>query len=110
MINPARSPATAVVLAAAAALLTGCGGYGPVSPAAYDLAKGVYSVTSRESAERLDVLASKIDEAAGAGQLTGDEQLWLRDMVATARNGDWAAARDAARTMMEDQIDDANRH
>ena len=97
-----RSAWTITVLVAAATI--GCGGYGVVSETAYDYATALYSVANREAASQLESLAAQIDAATAAGELTAAESQWLGAMLADARDGDWAAARAAARRLMEDQV------
>lgn len=92
----------AVALAACVAS-TGCGGYGPVSPRAYDYAGAVYGLCSRREAGRLDQLAEAIDQDRQAGLLTDREAGWLGAMVADGRAGDWESAQRASRRMMQDQ-------
>lgn len=103
---PERTPAAPrlAALALATTLLGGCGGYGDVSPAAYDYATAIYSVANRESADAIDGLAEQVEAAAAAGEINSQEAQWLQDMLADARGGDWESARTAARRMLEDQI------
>jgi len=84
-------------------LVVGCG-YGEVSPAAHEYAQALYTLSNRQSADRIDEVAAKITAAASAGEVTSREADWLNDICDQCRNGDWADAQQAARSMMEDQI------
>ncbi|MEM7311772.1 MAG: hypothetical protein AAF497_01345 [Planctomycetota bacterium] len=83
----------------------GCGGYGKVSPKAYEFAKSLYSVSNQRSTERLEAVQSIVDEAHQAGQLTDKEHDWLNDIITQGKNGDWESARQSCRRVMEDQVE-----
>ena len=85
-------------------LTSGCGSYGEISPDAYQYAKALYSITNRKALESLDPLSEKIASSLDAGQLSQSEAGWLTEMIDDGRNGDWQAANQAARQMLEDQI------
>ena len=84
--------------------VVGCGGYGEVSPTAYEYAKALYSLANRQAADRLDEVELQIDTALEAGEITDYEAGWLRDILEDARNEDWNAAQKAARRIMDDQV------
>ena len=84
-------------------MVVGCG-YGEVSPAAHEYAQALYTLSNRQSADRIDEVAGKIAAAATAGEVTAREAGWLNDICDQCRSGSWADAQAAARRMMEDQI------
>ncbi len=85
-------------------LVAGCGGYGSISPTAYEYAKALFSITNRRADGKLDEVAAQIEATRVAGKLSDQEARWLSDIVDDSRNGRWEAANKAARQMMEDQI------
>lgn len=89
---------------AAAVLAAGCGGYGEVSPKAYEFAKALYSACSRRDGAGLAKIERLVAEAESAGELTSREAGRLADIAEDARGGDWQEAAAAARRMMEDQV------
>lgn len=86
--------------------VSGCGGYGEVSPAAYDCATALYAVCNRKAADKLAVVTEHIQRARAAGELSEQEVGWLEAIVRDAGQGDWESAARACRTMMEDQVGD----
>jgi hypothetical protein len=84
-------------------VVTGCG-YGEVSPKTYEYAQALYSITNRQADEKLAEFESQIGQAATNGELSEDEVGLLRDIVATANGGDWKAAQQECRELMEAQI------
>jgi hypothetical protein len=91
-------------LAASLLLAAGCGGYGEVSPAAYDFATALYSISNGRAADRLDEVNTLIEAARTRGELTANEASWLIAIVSDARSGDWAAAAKQSRRMIADQV------
>ena len=85
-------------------VIAGCKTYGEVSPAAYELAKAAYSACNRESASGLERLADLIAEYESANEISADEATWLREIVETARSGEWSEAADAARQILDEQV------
>ncbi|MEQ8847967.1 hypothetical protein [Botrimarina sp.] len=85
------------------AALTGCG-YGPVSPTGYEYAKAVYSLSNRQSADRVEEVRGRIEAAREAGELPPHEAEWLEDICDDCGAGRWDKAQAAARRMMEDQV------
>ncbi len=85
-------------------LLSGCGGYGEVSPNAYEYAQALYSITNRQSVDGLDRIEEQISTALERSEITETEAPWLKDIVSDAREGNWESANSAARRMMEDQL------
>ena len=81
----------------------GCG-YGQVSPMAYELSKALYSATNLQSMERLKTVEIAVEEAHQSGKLTAQEQQWFRTIIKDAQSGNWQAASQASRRMMEDQV------
>lgn len=83
---------------------SGCGGYGEVSPQAYEYAKAIYNVTNRKAEDRLAKLSKQIDASRQAEEITKTEANWLRDILKQAGDGNWKKANKQARAMMEDQV------
>lgn len=95
------------VVALASVLLAvapGCGGYGEVSPQAYEYAKAIYNVTNRKAEDRLAKLSKQIDASRQAEEISTTEADWLRDILKQAGDGNWKKANKQARAMMEDQV------
>lgn len=86
-----------------ACLSCGCG-YGDVSPATYEYAKALYSVSNRRSKETLDEVQRQIQESLEQGEISSREAGWLNDIVRKAEREDWGNAMTSARQMMEDQV------
>lgn len=105
-----RAPEGSLILALSCALLAlavlvpGCGGYGEVSPLAYEYAKALYSICNRRDAERLDVLREKVASSLEKQEITDQESKWLADLIAQAESGQWKSAEAEARRLMEDQV------
>ncbi|MFO0911640.1 MAG: hypothetical protein U0795_01680 [Pirellulales bacterium] len=91
-------------LALVLAFTTGCGGYGEVSPAAYDHAVALYGLSQRQTEAGLAKVETSIAESLQRGALTDREAKWLRAIVDRAGGGDWTAARGQARRLMQDQV------
>ena len=94
-----------VVVVLLCCCVQGCQQYGTVSPKAYEVATALYSTCNRKDDSRLTTVEQLITQSAEAGELTADEQLWFREMIATAREGDWETAMINARTMMNEQVE-----
>jgi hypothetical protein len=95
----------AAVLAFSAMLpLTGCGGYGEVSPQAYAHAQSLYTVCNQKNSELLERVARNIATAQQAGELKGEEVDWLGAIVEDARAGEWQAACKSCRSLLSDQV------
>ena len=85
------------------ATFTGCG-YGEVSPTAYEYAKALYSVSNRQSVEKIAAVRAKIDASLDAGDLAPHEADWLTEVCDDCEAGRWEKATERARRMMEDQV------
>lgn len=85
-------------------VMIGCGGYGTVAPRTYEYARALTAVCNLQDAGRLERVAAQIQTAADDQELPAREAGWLLDIIAQARNGDWAAAERAARRILSDQI------
>lgn len=101
----ARGDKTLVGLVAllAAFMLGGCG-YPEVSPKTYEIATALYGICNRELADKLPMAEQLVDEAVEANEITSREAGWLRDIIETARAGDWDDAEREARELMQDQV------
>lgn len=83
----------------------GCGGYGTVSPAAYDHAIALYQLCNLQRVEKLDAVAAQIETAHTSGKITDTEAEWLSAIVGDAREGNWEAAAREARKIVADQVE-----
>jgi len=84
-------------------LILGCG-YPEVSPKTYECAKALYSVCNQKDVQRLDIVEQLISEGEAEESLRPAESQWLREIVATARSGEWTEAAAEARQILDDQI------
>ncbi|MBD3672282.1 MAG: hypothetical protein HUJ26_02035 [Planctomycetaceae bacterium] len=84
-------------------VLTGCG-YPDVSPQAYSIAKSLYSATNLKQTDRLNAIESLIEESLKQEELSDREAAYLKEIIETARAGDWEDAQQEVRELMEDQI------
>jgi len=82
----------------------GCG-YPEVSPKAYEISKGLYTVCNLKRQSDLDQVSDVISKAASASELTKSEAGWLMGIVEQARAGQWEAAGLEARSILQDQAD-----
>ena len=99
-----RGRTALLLLALCGVSIAGCGGYGIVSPKAYQFATAIYSVANLQSAQRLASIGPQVKAAHDAHELTNQEYAWLQEILDQARKGNWEAAQTAARRMMEDQV------
>lgn len=98
------TPACNLVLITAA-LLPGCGGYGEISPRAYEYAAALYSICNRRDEGRLEEFSIRLNEARRTGQISDTEAQWLADIAGQAREGEWADASAEARRLLIDQVE-----
>ena len=84
--------------------MAGCGGYGDISPAAYDYAMALYAITNRRAEYKLEEVGRQIEGSHQRGELSDEEAQWLGDIVDNAQAGEWERANRASRSMMEDQV------
>lgn len=98
--------ATSLLAAFAAVLLltlNGCG-YGQVSSTGYQYAQALYSLSNRQSVDRIDAVQAQINAGVESGELPAKEAAWLLDICEQCREGDWESAQANARRMMDDQV------
>lgn len=95
----------AVVLMVSCCLLfaEGCS-YPEVGPKAYEISKALYSVCRLKRQEDLDKVTEAISAAAAKSELSEAESEWLSAIVEQARSGEWDAAAEEARAILEDQV------
>lgn len=93
----------ATIAAIALLTLNGCG-YGPISSTGYEYAQALYSLSNRQSADRVDTVQAQIETAAESGELSAQEAEWLLDICEQCRDDDWESAQANARRMMVDQV------
>lgn len=104
MHSPSRHiPFVAPFVLAAAVLIAGCG-YGEISPPAYEYARSLYSICQRRDVERLGTLREMVALSLEKQEITVQESEWFGDLIAQAEAGEWKAAAQEARSMMEDQV------
>jgi hypothetical protein len=87
-------------------LLTPCAGcgYPEVSPRTYQLSKALYSACNLEQSDRLEIVGNLINSSLAASEITEAESEWLREIVSQGEAGQWKAASEQARRILEDQI------
>jgi hypothetical protein len=83
---------------------SGCG-YPEVGPKAYEISKALYSTCNLKRENDLDRVSEIIEQAASASEISESESEWLMAIVAQAKAGDWAAAEQEVRSILEDQTD-----
>ncbi|MEO1497258.1 MAG: hypothetical protein AAFV43_08925 [Planctomycetota bacterium] len=84
-------------------LVIGCGGYGVVSPAAYEHAKSLYTLANMRATDSLPAVEQGVSADAESGAVSAKEAAWLRAIVDDCRAGRWKEAQAAARQIMDDQ-------
>ena len=82
----------------------GCG-YPEVGPKAYEISKALYSVCNLKRQDDLDRISEAISRAASNSELSESESGWLMAIVEQARSGEWEAAAEEARSILQDQVD-----
>lgn len=92
-----------IVLLLGGALLTGCGGYPKVGPAAFELAKVLYTVCNAENEEQLEEFRDLVKDKHQNGELTDEERSLLLEIADTADAGHWDRAEREARQLLLDQ-------
>ena len=81
---------------------SGCG-YPEVSPKTYEISKALYSVCNQKSEERLAAVEKLIQSSLEQNEINDSEAQWLNGIIKQAREGNWEAAMQESRQMMEDQ-------
>jgi hypothetical protein len=104
----ARSRWLTALLVATLLLDCGCTKYPDVSPATYDYAKAIYSITNRQAENQLPALTEQIETSLESGELSQQEARWLSDIIDDASRDQWGKASRAARQIMEDQLKQAD--
>ena len=95
-----------MLLFGAAIMFWSTRGYGKVSPDAYEVSKALYGACLAKNEQRLQALDVLLDgDADGSFTVSEAERKWLEAMIDTAKDGDWKAAAQSARRMMEDQVE-----
>ena len=72
--------------------IVGCGGYGEVSPTAYEYAKALYAITNRKAQDQLANVTHGIQTSLADGRLSDRESGWLIGIVREAEDGNWEAS------------------
>lgn len=99
-----RAPTGFLLILLTLSMTIGCGGYGEISPTAYEYAKAIYNIAGRKAESQVEPFCEQLKAARDAGQLSEKEAEWLLAIADKARLGDWKDASQAARRMMEDQV------
>ena len=94
--------AAAGLLAAIALLIPR--GYGLLSEQGYQISLATYSACNRKDTDTLNELVELIQAGQTTGELSKQESGWLIDIIETARSGDWDAAMQEARQLLDDQV------
>lgn len=103
-MTQARSRYLILAISCSLLALPGCGGYGKVSPLAYEYAKALYSICNRRNPEKLVVVRQKVATSLEKEEISERESSWLGDIIAQAEAGEWKSAEQQARRLMEDQV------
>lgn len=82
----------------------GCG-YPKVSSETYEISKALYSVCNRQNEAQLANIESAIETASESGEISPREVKWLKEIVDSARSGEWQRATAEARKIMVDQVE-----
>ena len=81
-------------------------GYGKVSDRSYKVATALYSACLSKSEARLEKVSQLIVDDEDTDQpIPSHERAWLTSIVEQAQGGDWAAAAQSSKRMMEDQVE-----
>lgn len=88
---------------ASAGFSSGCGGYPPVSPEAYELAKLLDNACNVRQADQLPVFRKMVIDTHAAGDIDGKERTWLLSIADTAAAGEWDQAAAEIRRLLLDQ-------
>ena len=70
----------------------------------YQFANTTYQAVARKSEEGLDRVEAAIAKGLADGTVGEDEAETIRGIIATARGGDWDAAAEAAREIMDRNV------
>ncbi|MEX1042556.1 MAG: hypothetical protein WDZ51_18125 [Pirellulaceae bacterium] len=73
-------------------LLTGCGGYPELSPAAYELTVTLDNVCAFRNEDQLEPFVELLNQETDSGSLSSEDENVLRRIVQLAANGDWEEA------------------
>ncbi len=79
-------------------------GYGEVGDQGYKIATALFSVCSRQDAQRLATVEKLIAQSKDEGSLQPNEAKWLSGIVESAKSGRWEQAASSVRELMDDQI------
>ena len=83
---------------------SGCG-YPKIGERAYEISKALYSTCNLKRENDLDKVADAIEKAASASEITESESEWLLEIVQKAKDGQWEAAEQEVRSILEDQTE-----
>lgn len=98
-----RAVSLAAIAAALLILPAGCGGYPEVSAEALELAKAVDNLCNLQEPTQIESARETIRSEHSAGNISDIEQTFLLDILDTADAGDWDAAQQESRRLLEDQ-------
>lgn len=84
---------------------SGCG-YPKIGERAYEISKALYSTCNLKRENDLDKVADAIEQAASASEITESESEWLLEVVQKAKDGQWEAAEQEVRSILQDQTED----
>ena len=65
----------------------------------------MYSTCNLKRQDDLDKVAAAIEQAASESEITESESEWLLKVVQKAKDGQWEAAEQEVRSILEDQTD-----
>lgn len=86
-------------------LTVGCGRGPEVSPAAYELAKGIDTLCNLQQAAQVPQARAILKTKLTAGEITASEHAALDEVLEFAASGDWSSARSTTRQILIDQTE-----
>lgn len=92
-----------ILILAMTSTLTGCSNHPPLERPSYDLAKALYAVCNRQSAEQLAKFEEVLAESIAAGKVGPQEEGALREIAEVAAAGEWYDAQEMARELIAGQ-------
>ena len=102
--KPTTNPVWAVILLCGAVFSVGCNSYTEISPSAYQLATALYSACNLGDPTRLERISELNQEAFTNSQISQQEFDWIDQIVSQASAGQWKAATDDSRLLLEAQV------
>ena len=93
-----------VLTSACLVCFSGCS-YPQIGEKAYEISKALYMTCNLKREKDLDKVSELIRQAASDSELSESESELLLNIVAKAEDGEWEAAEQEVRSILEDQTD-----